>query len=328
MFISVIIPAYNAEKYILQAVESALAQPETGEVVLIEDASPDNALQICQELASTSPKVKLLRHTDKKNHGASASRNLGIRNAKFDYIAFLDADDFYCPERFKVAKENLDKFPEIDGVYEAIGTHFQDEEGKKKWFSIGRENITLTTITERIEPELLLEALLTKKIGWFHADGLVVRKAIFERTGYFDEHLELHEDVFMWVKMSAVGKLLPGRLTEPVSMRRVHRDNRVSASKEKLDYYKLLGAETLLDWAYKNQLASHKLELIFRWCLKKYIHLASQSIPLIRIRIIRRIYKFIVIIKLALRYPLLLRLIFLQYTNRNNHKKRFDSLHR
>ena len=57
MYVSVIIPVYNAEKYVTQAVESALSQPETAEVILIEDASPDKALQICQELAKKHSKV-------------------------------------------------------------------------------------------------------------------------------------------------------------------------------------------------------------------------------------------------------------------------------
>ncbi len=59
---SVIIPVYNAAAYVRHAVESALAQPETAEVILIEDGSPDNALEICENLASEFEKVKLLRH--------------------------------------------------------------------------------------------------------------------------------------------------------------------------------------------------------------------------------------------------------------------------
>ena len=50
-------------------------------------------------------KVRLLHHPDGKNHGAGATRNVGIKNAKYDYIAFLDADDFYLSERFKVAQQ-------------------------------------------------------------------------------------------------------------------------------------------------------------------------------------------------------------------------------
>ena len=104
MKISVIIPVYNAEKYITQAVESALQFEEVCEVILVEDKSPDNALEVCKNLAKTFDRVTLYQHPDKGNHGAGASRNLGMKMATGDYIAFLDADDFYLPNRFEAEK--------------------------------------------------------------------------------------------------------------------------------------------------------------------------------------------------------------------------------
>ncbi len=77
MKISVIIPVYNAEKYVRNAGESALQQPESGEILLVEDNSPDNCLQLCRDLEREYEIVRLLRHADGRNHGAGASRNLG-----------------------------------------------------------------------------------------------------------------------------------------------------------------------------------------------------------------------------------------------------------
>ena len=95
MKISVITPVYNAEKYITQAVESALQFPEVWEIILVEDQSPDNALEVCKTLVTNYPeRVKLYQHPDKGNHGAGASRNLAISKATGEFIAFLDADDF------------------------------------------------------------------------------------------------------------------------------------------------------------------------------------------------------------------------------------------
>src|SRR5690348_1774976 len=90
--VAVVIPVYNAADYIAKAVESALLQPEVSEVVLVEDRSPDNSLQICQELVGQNAKVKLFRHPNGENRGAAASRNLGVRMSSAPYIAFLDAD--------------------------------------------------------------------------------------------------------------------------------------------------------------------------------------------------------------------------------------------
>ena len=98
--ISVIIPVYNSEMYIQKAIESVLEQPEDIEIVIVDDGSTDSSLAICKNMGSKIERIKVFQHPDKKNHGRSASRNLGIENSKGKFIAFLDADDYYLPNRF------------------------------------------------------------------------------------------------------------------------------------------------------------------------------------------------------------------------------------
>ena len=141
MKISVITPVYNAEKYITQAVESALRFDEVYEVILVEDQSPDNALEVCKKLAQKYDRVKLFQHPDKGNHGAGASRNLGLEKATGDFIAFLDADDYYLPNRFEAEKE-LFKNPDVEGVYGAIGVHYYSEKAKDQYYSIFGDRLT------------------------------------------------------------------------------------------------------------------------------------------------------------------------------------------
>jgi glycosyltransferase involved in cell wall biosynthesis len=143
MKISVIIPVYNAKKYVSKAVDSALQFKEVEEIILIEDGSPDNALIVCRELAQKHDRVQLFQHPDKKNHGAGSSRNLGIEKASKDFIAFLDADDYFLPNRFDAEKE-LFKDPEIEGVFNAIGTEFLTEKGKEDFLSNINDNHLLT----------------------------------------------------------------------------------------------------------------------------------------------------------------------------------------
>ena len=100
--ISVIIPVYNAEKFLRTAVESALREPETSEVILVEDGSSDNSLAICRQLASESSKVRLFQHVDGKNRGVSASRNLGLVKAQSEFIAFWMQTIFSCPGGLKI----------------------------------------------------------------------------------------------------------------------------------------------------------------------------------------------------------------------------------
>ncbi|SIQ04754.1 Glycosyl transferase family 2 [Chryseobacterium sp. RU37D] len=141
MKISVIIPVYNAEKYVTQAVESALQFEEVCEVILVEDKSQDNALAICEELAKKHEKVKLFQHPDQGNHGASASRNLGIEKAAGDFIAFLDADDYFLPNWFDAERE-LFKDPKVDEGYGALKAYFCSEVVKSQYYRVLTSSMT------------------------------------------------------------------------------------------------------------------------------------------------------------------------------------------
>ncbi|MCP4687681.1 MAG: glycosyltransferase family 2 protein, partial [Desulfobacterales bacterium] len=163
MKISVIIPVYNAETFIEEAVQSALGQPETGEVILIEDGSTDNSLTVCRELEKASSRVRLLRHPGGGNRGAGPSRNLGILNATYDYIAFLDADDFYLPGRFAAASQIFAQDPLIDGVYGATGIHFETESAREAWRNSPlHRGRMITTMKGRIPPDRLFHALASE----------------------------------------------------------------------------------------------------------------------------------------------------------------------
>ncbi|MGB6046147.1 MAG: glycosyltransferase family 2 protein, partial [Flavobacteriales bacterium] len=125
--ISVVTPVYNAAGFLEAAVASALQFEEVAEVVLVEDGGPDNSLEICEALAAKEPRVQLFRHPGGANKGAGASRNLGIAKASQEYIAFLDADDRYLPNRFQEEHRIFAEHPDADGVYGAIDVHFHDQ---------------------------------------------------------------------------------------------------------------------------------------------------------------------------------------------------------
>jgi glycosyltransferase involved in cell wall biosynthesis len=264
MRVSVAIPVYNAARYVREAVESALAQPETAEVLLVEDGSPDNSLAVCRELAAEHATVRLLRHPDGGNRGAGASRNLAVRQSNCDYVAFLDADDFYLPGRFSVAGQLFTTMPEIEGVYEAIGMYVEDKTGADRWAAAGRASGKLMTITEEILPEQLFVSLVKGNKGAFSPDGLVVRRTVFQKTGWFPERLSLHQDTVMNIKLAAVAKLVPGRLDEPVAMWRVHDQNRISAKRSNSRIYRdvvIMMWATLWQWGREN-LGQEKQQLL------------------------------------------------------------------
>lgn len=89
--VSVIVPIYNAEKYISECIESITCQTYKNlEIILINDGSLDNSIKICKQYAKNDDRIKLI---DVENHGVSYARNKGIEEATGEYIIFIDSDD-------------------------------------------------------------------------------------------------------------------------------------------------------------------------------------------------------------------------------------------
>ncbi|CAA7197414.1 glycosyltransferase family 2 protein [Chryseobacterium potabilaquae] len=228
MKVSVIIPVYNAEAYISKAVESALQCKEVIEVLLIEDHSPDNALEVCRKLAEKDDRIKLFQHSDKGNHGAGASRNLGIENAQGEFIAFLDADDYYLSNRFDREKE-LFTNPEIDGVYGALGVEYYSESAKEEYFSVFGDR--LMTIYKECPPEEVFPGLiyLRGSFGLFSINTLTLRKAsLLKKMNTFFKDLRIHEDSEFFFRLSYYLNLYSGTLDTAIAMRGVHNENRIT----------------------------------------------------------------------------------------------------
>jgi len=243
MKITVVIPVYNAEKYIESAVKSALKQKEVNEVILIEDYSQDESLKKCQFLKTKYDKVKLFRNDDNRNLGAASSRNLGIIKATNNWIAFLDADDVYLDNRFRHIFDKLKKNKDADGIYDAIGVFFENEDLKKSW-----KGGNLTTVKEEINPEELFYNLLFGGKGYFHLDGLTVKKELLIKVGMFDRRLRLHQDTHLSAKMATTGKLFSGIIDKPVALRRVHGNNRIMGPSSKFLYSRIRIYKYLLEW--------------------------------------------------------------------------------
>jgi len=229
--VSVVIPVYNAAAFVTQAVESALAQPEVREVILVEDCSPDDSLAVCQQLARLYPLVRLFQHPGGVNRGAGPSRNLGITSSTCPYIAFLDADDFYLPDRFTASRDIFEKNSDCDGVYDAVGMYYEDEASRERWREHSITGEGITTLLAGIDPTNLFSVLIRGGQGHIHLNGLIVRRQVLSLSGLMDETIAdtLHEDTDWVLRLSAVGKLYLGSVIEQTSMRRVHQQNRVSA---------------------------------------------------------------------------------------------------
>ena len=106
--ISVVVPIYNAEKFLKKSIESVLSQTyQNFELILINDGSVDNSDGICNKYAFVDKRIKVI---SQKNSGPAASRNAGVRNATGDFVFFLDADDFIDSKTFGALIAEYDKY--------------------------------------------------------------------------------------------------------------------------------------------------------------------------------------------------------------------------
>ncbi|MBP9933027.1 MAG: glycosyltransferase [Chitinophagaceae bacterium] len=284
--VSVIVPVYNAEEYLEKAVHSILQFEEVVEVLLIEDGSPDHSLQIAQELQSRYPvRVKLLQHPGGINKGAGASRNLGLKEAKGNYIAFLDADDFYLPTRFDHERIIYKQHPDAEGVYGAIGVHFYSDKARDTFckqmdIPISESENYLTTIQEKLQPEEVFDALwgvVRKNTGYFSLDAFTIQtSAIRKHQLQFDETLRLHQDTEFLCRCAYFCKLYAGSIHDAVSMRGVHEENRMITIRKvrQTAYHRFLFYEVVEQWAQKNKLPAIYLN---HFKIQKWVHALSKE---------------------------------------------------
>lgn len=258
-YLSIIIPTYNTERFINKAIESCLEQIEVSEIIVVDDGSTDTTIQIVKELQSKYPKIKLCHHPNKLNKGRSATRNLGIQKAIGDYIAFLDADDYFLPNRFTNDFKLFQEVPDCDGVYNAVGFHFYRTATEQEL-----KTHQLYTVSQKITPENLFKNLLYGRCGHFQIDGLTVKKSVFQATGLFNEELVVAEDSEMFWKMAIKCRLETGIIDRAVAIRGVH-DNNIFDKEDLYKIYNIKMHETLAVWCSKNQVNAATIDDILKW---------------------------------------------------------------
>ena len=185
---SIVIPVYNVKEYLAACVESVLSQTFTEyEVLLIDDGSTDGSGEICDELCKTSDRIRVIHQ---KNGGLSEARNTGIRNAKGDYLFFLDSDDFLStPTALEELAAPLQKTNPDLLLY---STTEYAEDGKTILFSHGNPPISEQTL---YQAEDVLDALYEAGDIWVTmAQTKLLRREFCLQKGLFFQSGIYHED--------------------------------------------------------------------------------------------------------------------------------------
>lgn len=221
MEVSVIIPVYNAVGFLDQSIQSALDQPEVREVITIDDGSTDGSYEKLVDWERKEERVKLFTHPGRERKRAGAARNLGLKAAQYEYIAFLDADDYFLPDRFRWTKETLSRYPEANVVFEAV----EIRKGEGSPMDVPVDNIVMM---ENVLENKLFEYCLTTKKGHISPDGLTFKRKLLEKTGLMDESLSQKQDRDFILKLSLHGifkRGIGGRT--PITVYRYHKSNTV-----------------------------------------------------------------------------------------------------
>jgi glycosyltransferase involved in cell wall biosynthesis len=188
--VSVIIPAFNAAGHIVAALESVFAQSFTDyEVILVNDGSPDTE-QLEQAI---QPYVSRIAYLAQENRGPSAARNLGIRHARGEWLAFLDSDDAWLPHYLAEQLGFLRSGPALDMVY-CDATLEGDTNAAGKTF------MHLCPSTGPVT----FESLLVEQTQVI-TSGTVVRRRRVMAAGLFDEEIRCSEDHDLWLRVSHAG---------------------------------------------------------------------------------------------------------------------------
>ena len=207
--ISCIIIFLNGEKYIAQAIESVLSQTcEDWELILVDDGTTDGATEIARRYAKENPgRIFYTEHPGHRNRGMSASRNAGVAMARGEYVAFLDADDIWLPDRLLRHLEVLEVHPEAS--MSISPTALWSSWNKPKWPSLR----PWRRLDLRYEPGVPYGMVLEPPILMIHylnAHGaglpgicslLIRREALLEIGGFENEFRRLYEDQVMLFKM-------------------------------------------------------------------------------------------------------------------------------
>ena len=259
--VSIILPSYNGERYIKEAIESVLNQSFGNfELILINDGSIDKTADILEEYKNKDSRIKTIHQ---ENIGLAKSLNKGIRLAKGKYIARMDDDDLWLKEKLEKQIDFIEKNPEIG----LLGTGCYEVTDKGK------------IIGKKIFPEKNqeLQKDLIQYNPFIHS-SIMAKREVFDEVGLYDEKFRESEDYELWLRIAENYKI--ANLAEPLVTKRYCKKS-LSPAKDKEQLYFVLEAKKTAvrrgqypKWCYFYFLKSWifmKIPFFLRKFIRKYL---------------------------------------------------------
>jgi GT2 family glycosyltransferase len=209
--VSVVIPTFNCAAYLAEAVRSVLEQTHpAAEIIVVDDGSTDDTASV---VAALGDAVVYLRQV---NAGVAAARNAGVARATGEYIAFLDADDFWAADKLAIQLLVMDACPDVDLVcadFWLAGDDHRESFIKKKYRLFAAYRLDWPAIfPSRLRlPGTQVDARLGPVFGslflgnFVNTSSVLLRRRAWERVGSFSERLRTQEDYDYWLKVARHG---------------------------------------------------------------------------------------------------------------------------
>jgi glycosyltransferase involved in cell wall biosynthesis len=260
--ISIIVPIYNVENYLYKCINSILTQTFTDfELILVNDGSPDNCGEICNEYAMRDPRIKVIH---KENKGLSSARNAGIRSATGKYIGFIDSDDYIGNNMYEILYENAEQFSSDIVVCDVIEVYENKDIDLKHHNTPGYrvEHFTNIEVLNQLylSNDNSLNPMGRGSERWIYAVNKLYKKSLFDSLEYsegriYEDEFIIHKVYFNSKKVTSLTAKLyyyvqreNSIMNSPYSIRKF---DRVYALKDRADFFKKMRHTNLHEKAFK-----------------------------------------------------------------------------
>lgn len=277
--VSIIIPSYNNASYLSEAIESVLRQSSSDfEIIVVDDGSIDGTSDVLKKY------IRDIKYFYQNNNGPAAARNRGLQEAEGEYVAFLDADDLWLPNKIAKSIDFIDrnKFDWIctDCIRKELDTGYISTKKLVDW------------VFDPVSHEM---KLLRNGLFFFPSINLftitvVARKECFRKAGFFDQSLMIGEDCDLWFRFEEAG-LRGGYLPEALSIYQVNKSSLTKSNKidglkiglkiakkhfsilgEKKDLVRRSYCILLLETGSKYLLQMHIIKAFFCYCNGVFVY--------------------------------------------------------
>lgn len=228
--VSVVIPAHNAERFIQEAIESVHTQSlPVSELVVVADACSDDTQKIAESLGAT------VLETNARN--ISAARNLGIRSTTYEWVALLDADDFWKENKIESQWMAIESFPEAAVISSDFYLMIDEKisSASERELRERRESVSCPMIVTK--QGTYFPKVDGSVLRWFEVppQAALIRRDVFETAGFFDEGLHYLQDVEYFARALRHHSLVV--IEEPLVYRRMRADSHSANSEAKWSSY-------------------------------------------------------------------------------------------